>query len=337
MIVTWNVRGAAKRHFIRSITDLKRLHLISVMVLLEPRISGTTALKVADNLGFSNYFIVDAVGFSGGLWLLWNSADVNLQVAECSQYTITSLIKYEGAQWFFIAVYANPHASLRSDLWHYLDGALHSSTLSWLFVGDFNEVVSPSERWGESQSFNSTGMANWISHNALIDLGFLGSPYTWHRSPNSEDSLMERLDRALGNLQWRTSYPEAYVHHLTRIHSNYNPLLLSMHSNMNPRYLTKPFRYQVMWCSHDNFQDAVSSFWQAHNEPMNQKLEHFPKFLTRWNKQVFGHLFRRKAALLRRLEGIYRRIAMRPSQYLCTLEQTLLSEYYLIQEQEEHF
>lgn len=70
---------------------------------------------------------------------------------------------------------------------------------------------------------------------------------------------------------------------------------------------------------------------------MDKKLELFRRYLTKWNKQVFGHLFRRKAALIRRLEGISRSLAMHPSQYLCSLENILLSEYYLLQEQEEKF
>lgn len=148
---------------------------------------------------------------------------------------------------------------------------------------------------------------------------------------------MERLDRAIGTIQWRTTFLEAFVRHLPRIHSDHNPLLVTLLSTMNPRYLERPFRYQTMWSSHVNFEDAVTIFWQGNQESMSHKLECLRRFLKRWNKQVFGHLFRRKAALVRRLDGIYRSMAVYPSQYLCTLEHTLMSEYCLVQEQEEQF
>lgn len=66
-----------------------------------------------------------------------------------------------------------------------------------------------------------------------------------------------------------------------------------------------------MWSTHANFRDAVISFWQSSHDPLEYKLDSFRSFLIRWNKQIFGHLFRRKAALIRRLNDIYRAFALR--------------------------
>lgn len=77
-LLTWNVRGAAKRHFVRSILDVKRLNTVRILVVLEPRISGDHALQVISKLGFTNYFVVDAVGFSGGPSLLWKHNEVHV-------------------------------------------------------------------------------------------------------------------------------------------------------------------------------------------------------------------------------------------------------------------
>ncbi|KAI5324320.1 hypothetical protein L3X38_033393 [Prunus dulcis] len=59
--------GAGKESCARTIKDLKKAYAIDILAILEPRIGGARALQIAKNLGFSNYHIVDATGFSGGV------------------------------------------------------------------------------------------------------------------------------------------------------------------------------------------------------------------------------------------------------------------------------
>ncbi|KAJ6729976.1 hypothetical protein OIU85_020844 [Salix viminalis] len=78
IVATWNVRGAGKVKCASTIKDFKKVYAIDVFAVLEPRISGSKALNVATNLGFSHYHIVDATGFSGGVWIresLWTYFD----------------------------------------------------------------------------------------------------------------------------------------------------------------------------------------------------------------------------------------------------------------------
>ena len=72
MICVWNVRGTGKKGFSRNIANIRGMHKFEILAVLEPRISGSKALRVINQLGFSNHFVVDAEGFSGGIWLLWN-------------------------------------------------------------------------------------------------------------------------------------------------------------------------------------------------------------------------------------------------------------------------
>jgi hypothetical protein len=63
MICTWNVRGAGKKGFPKVLSDLRSIYNFEVIAILEPRISGTRALKVVNKLGFSDRFLVEASGF----------------------------------------------------------------------------------------------------------------------------------------------------------------------------------------------------------------------------------------------------------------------------------
>lgn len=107
-IIAWNVRGAGKDRCASTIKDLKKAYAIDVFAILEPRISGSRALSVAQSLGFSHYHIVDAFGFSGGVWLLWNGNSVSLQVIPHSSQSITALVTLRNHRCLLAIVYANP-------------------------------------------------------------------------------------------------------------------------------------------------------------------------------------------------------------------------------------
>ncbi|XP_025682381.1 uncharacterized protein [Arachis hypogaea] len=57
----------------------------------------------------------------------------------------------------------------------------------------------------------------------LIDLGFVGCPYTWKRG-----NLAERLDRGLSNLEWQLAFPEALVKHMPMLKSDHSPICLQL-------------------------------------------------------------------------------------------------------------
>jgi len=49
----------------------------------------------------------------------------------------------------------------------------------------------------------------------LMDLGFQGPRFTWtNKSPNWQHNIKERLDRDLGNVEWKLIFPAAEISHL---------------------------------------------------------------------------------------------------------------------------
>lgn len=69
----WNCQGAASRAFGRTLKQLCRIHRPAIVCLLEPKVSSDQANKICANLGFDEWIRVEAVGFSGGIWVLWNN------------------------------------------------------------------------------------------------------------------------------------------------------------------------------------------------------------------------------------------------------------------------
>ncbi|PON86374.1 hypothetical protein TorRG33x02_178260 [Trema orientale] len=71
-------------------------------------------------------------------------------------------------------------------------------SLPWLCGGDFNKILSLSEKLeGSDRSVSS--MMSFRSDCSLSDLGFSGSLITWNNKQGREENVQERLNRFVGS------------------------------------------------------------------------------------------------------------------------------------------
>ncbi|GLT63777.1 hypothetical protein SLA2020_363140 [Shorea laevis] len=91
-IIAWNCRGAANQSFMFHFRYLKNSHSPIMMLILETKVAGDRAMDIASNL-YSSYHIVDAKGYAGGLWLLWDSNQVSVEVVSTSNQAIHAIVK----------------------------------------------------------------------------------------------------------------------------------------------------------------------------------------------------------------------------------------------------
>ena len=99
---------------------------------------------------------------------------------------------------------------------------------------------------------------NCMNSCSMIDLGFSGPKYTWTNGQDISTLIMQRLDRAWVNSDWRILFPEAYVTHLARTHSDHCPILISLWPSTN-NSLPRPFRFEKIWLSHPKFPKVVDT------------------------------------------------------------------------------
>jgi hypothetical protein len=193
-------------------------------------------------------------------------------------------------------------------------------------LGDFNDILSCDEKWGGNRPSNSRMLEfrNCLNACSMIDLGFSGPRFTWSNCHDVSYLIMERLDRALANLDWRILFPEATVSHLTRTHSDHCPLLLTL-CPIIPHVLPRPFRFESIWFSHSDFPNIVLTF------------NTFASLVTVWNKREFGNIFHRKNRILARLNGIQCALASNPSESLSRMEKALKEDYFNVLRLEEDF
>ncbi|KAK4283914.1 hypothetical protein QN277_000815 [Acacia crassicarpa] len=84
----WNCRGVGAWSFPGLIREINRTHRVDVLASLETRASRRKATKVASKLGFQNFHIVDAVGYNGGVWVLWNVGEWNIKLIDATSQFI---------------------------------------------------------------------------------------------------------------------------------------------------------------------------------------------------------------------------------------------------------
>ncbi|BFG25073.1 hypothetical protein CerSpe_113470 [Prunus speciosa] len=148
-ILCWNARGAACTKFRYTMMKLIHVHRVDILFVCEPRIGGAKALDVVKSLGFSCFEVVDPIGYSGGLWLLWDDNKVSVEVIGTIDQTISTSIAWPGQNpWLFTAIYAKPCSSKREKLWDYLNFVSECHQWPWILVGDFNDMLNYDDKLG---------------------------------------------------------------------------------------------------------------------------------------------------------------------------------------------
>jgi len=70
---------------------------------------------------------------------------VRVGVFGCYYQAIITSVTHRGRLWYFSAIYACPYLCGRQQLWNYLASLRTHIDGPWLLMGDFNEIVLPSE------------------------------------------------------------------------------------------------------------------------------------------------------------------------------------------------
>lgn len=134
-----------------------------------------------------------------------------------------------------------------------------------MLICDFNETLIPSEQRSGIFHHNRVALlSNFMDNCNLLDLSTTGGRFTWHRNQNGIRILSKTLDRSLANVDWRITFPEAFVEVLCKLHSDHNPLLLRFGGLPLARG-PRPFRFEAAWIDHNDYAELVSQSWNSSN------------------------------------------------------------------------
>lgn len=333
-VICWNCRGAASKHFHIICNDLCREYKVDIMVILEPRCSGDRADKVIDRMRFDSSWRMEARGYSGGIWILWNSGKFKVYAVDEMDQCITVKVSTGDEDFMLSCVYGSTSMKTREKLWeHLLSLSLASQNLPWAILGDFNAYLFEEEKQGGGRPNRRSisQFADCVETCGLLDLGFNGPKFTW-----SNGRVHERLDRCLIKGVWDSHIPDAKIWHLNQLKSDHRPVLLKINSStsMHQSSYSPLFRFQAAWLTDDSFSEVVKKAWDD-DKDWFEATNRFVGSARVWNKNYFGNIFRKKERILRRLKGIGVAIARGSPKNFDHIQKTLWKEYEDILIQEE--
>ena len=269
----WNCRGIGDPATVRKLRDLVEASAPLILCIVETQLAKDRVEGLAVSLGFQNSFAVASNGRSGGLCIFWKS-DVNLVIKNFSQYHIDSWVLSPGSEhWRLTCFYGEANRSMRYKTWETMKRLRGESTLPWLCIGDFNEILRQEEqmRPNTRDSAQMNGFRAALDVCGLADIGYLGLDWTFEKRVSVGQHCRVRLDRALASLSWSLLFPFATLEHLTAAKSDHCPILLKKDIEMGSQRIVgrKPFRYECAWETGDRFRDVVDEAWNGNGPASN--------------------------------------------------------------------
>ena len=242
--------------------------------------------------------------------------------------------------WRFIGFYGSPTVAGKSVAWDLLRVLRGHHNLPWICGGDFNELLQGEEKWGrvarpESQMKEFRKV---IDECEFVDLGFVGSPFTWWNKQNGIARVVECLDRCLATAEWLLKFPNNRVTHLRAVFSDHRPLWVELSLSGNAMWPhRKCFRFEEMWTFHQGCEDTIRKAWETrHNGTLMfqvvEKIKASREELKKWSFNQFGSIW---AAIATKTRMLQQEEELRPEQQNVSLIQKLGGELADLHSKEE--
>lgn len=145
----------------------------------------------------------------------------------------------------------------RRSLWINLNMISASLSCPWLLIGDFNNILSPTDRFNgaETSAYEMQDFADCYSDLRLGSLNSHGFAFTW-----TNGRVWRKLDRALCNQLWFNSFDNSSCEVVDfESISDHTPLVVTTEVVV-PRG-NSPFKFNNAIVDHPNFLNIVSDGW----------------------------------------------------------------------------
>lgn len=193
----------------------------------------------------------------------------------------------EGHQVFITFVYGDPVVEYREYVWEILTRMSLQRTGPWLLLGDFNEIISNSEKKGGRRRTDASFIPfrTILANCGMIDFPYKGNPLSWVGN-RASGKVQCRLDRAVGNEDWHHDFSHTNVEYLRLWGSDHRPILTRFLSFKN--LAKKGFKFDKRWVGKDGFRDAILKGWKdpslVSSDDLYDRIACCRKFISRWKR-----------------------------------------------------
>lgn len=262
--LSWNCCGLRNPQTEDELVALVTKKDPKMVFLMETKVEKFVLERVGRKIQYPNLFVVLRVNSGRGLALFWKSdfaVDMQSFSANHSDVIINHVVD-DALR--FTGFYGKPETTNRENSWSLLRSLCQRSSLPWVCLGDFNEILLVEEKqgWLDRPEKQMQGFRDALDDCQLKDLGFSGFPFTWCNRHPSNQIVWARLDRGVATIEWILRFSAIRIHHLNAFHSDHKPLLLAVDSELKRFYRkVQPFRFESMWLKESSYEEVVQKAW----------------------------------------------------------------------------
>ncbi|GAU35032.1 hypothetical protein TSUD_103550 [Trifolium subterraneum] len=266
-------------------------------------------------LGFDSCLAIDVEGRSGGLAVFWKDSS-KFRVLNYTRNFINMIVEDEQwGEWRLTCYYGYPEWSRRRAAWDLLRDLGNMSSIPWCVIGDFNDLLSQTDKKGIHPHPNGLcmGFRQAVSDCDLIDIPIEGHPFTWIKSrgtthvmeeswlkePDLEDVVVEgwggrenlevvdRMARCVNKLQrWgrkkRIRFKEeidACVRRMNELRGNQDEEVSMQYQELSERHATLLIQEEGYW------KQRAKMYWLQERD-MNTRFFHMSATVRSKKKKV---------------------------------------------------
>ncbi|XP_074315518.1 uncharacterized protein LOC141651716 [Silene latifolia] len=247
-----------------SATPRLRVENRGLFGLLETKLKPSNLLNKATIICDGWSISTNCIWHKGGrIWLLWNPTCFDVQFLNYGSQYIHMLVqsKVDNKKFLLTVIYAFNDLMERTILWKFLKETASTCTMPWLWVGDFNTVLSPIERLGgNTTDAEMEHFQECVSLCEMEDIKATGALFTWSNKQAPTNRVYSRLDRATGNPEWMSHYGEYMAHfHPEGMFDHCPCTIVDRKVEFNGK---KSFKYFNMWGASEHFSASVDGVWK---------------------------------------------------------------------------
>ena len=279
----------------------------------------------------------------GKIWLLWHpSVQVTILFRSLQMVCCRVKLPRVSSEMIISIVYGSNCRIERRELWS--DVELFSSsplvsTLPWIIMGDFNEILTPTEHSSMNVHSSHRGMRDFsecLKRSDIFDLPWSGNAFTW-----SNRHILKKLDRILSNDIWPQVFPNSIGVFGDFGISDHSPCCVFL-DQQRPKQ-KRPFKFFSHLNLNPEFLEIIKGCWNnlsfegSRQLCVSKKLKELKSIIRSFSKTNYSNLEKRVQEAFDSLILCQQATLLAPSLSTAELEREAHSKWSLLAKAEDSF
>ncbi|XP_019093318.1 PREDICTED: uncharacterized protein LOC109129511 [Camelina sativa] len=259
--------------------------------ILEAVIRPVPLLKSTQRKRRRVYSLMDA-SLSGGLASFWKSL-VDVSILYQDARLVDCYINDKISSFYLSCIYGHPYPQYRPELWERLQRYAVNRDEAWIMIGDFNQIMSNSEKLGGHDRDENTfrDFRDMLTICDMIDLKHTCNKFSWSGQRSivrdgvrTKELIQCCLDRALTNTEWFATFSASMSTFIEPIESDHRPVIIDLQSDT--RVKKGLFRYDHRLVERAGFLQAMKEDWNRLSSlrSFSDKLKFLRTNISKWKQ-----------------------------------------------------